>query len=143
MECVLNAVLNLLREPLLHLQAVAENVYHTGYLAQAGDVAIGNIGHMGLAVERQHVVLAKREEVDILHDHHLVVALLEKGVGEHFVGILRVAARQYLHGLGHTHGGLLKTLPLGVFAQQIQYVIIISRKGVETLAEFCLWIHLV
>ena len=49
---VLNAVLDLLCHTLLHLQAVGIDVHHTGYLRESCDIAVGDIGHMGLAVER-------------------------------------------------------------------------------------------
>ena len=58
-ERLLYALFDLKRHALLHLQAVAEYVDHTGYLRQSRDIAVGDIGHMHLAIKRQHVVLAE------------------------------------------------------------------------------------
>ena len=83
MECLLDALANLLRKALLHLQTVRENVNNTGYLAESGDVSVGDVSHVCLAIERQHVMLAKREEVDVLHHHHLIVVFLEERVRQY------------------------------------------------------------
>ena len=55
----LDAVLDLLRHALLHLKPVGIDIHHTGYLRETSDVAVGDIGHVGLAVEGQHVVFAE------------------------------------------------------------------------------------
>ena len=60
-------------EPLLHLQPAREHVHEARDLREADDLAVGEVGHVGLAEERQQVVLAHREDVDVLDDHHLVV----------------------------------------------------------------------
>lgn len=51
MKGLFNAVLDLLGHTLLHLQTMAVDVHHTGNLAQSRDVALGDVGDMGLAVE--------------------------------------------------------------------------------------------
>ena len=52
LQGVLDAVLDLLRHALLHLQAVGIDIHHTGNLRESCDIAVGDIGHMGLAIER-------------------------------------------------------------------------------------------
>ena len=74
-EGFLYAVLDLLCEALLHLKTMAVDVHHAGYLAQSCDVSVGDVCHVSLAIEWQHVVFAHREEVDVLDDDHLVVFL--------------------------------------------------------------------
>ena len=106
MERVLYTVFYLLGEPLLYLQAVAVDVDHACHFGESGDVAVGDVGHMSLAVEGNHVVLAHREEVDVFDNDHLVVFLFEECVGEHLVRVLRVAACKNLHGLCSAHGCL-------------------------------------
>ena len=92
MECLLYALANLLCQSFLHLQPMAVDVNDAGNLAQSRDVTVGNIGHMCLPIERYHVVFAEREEINVLHDHHLVVFLCKQRIGEHLVGVLRIAA---------------------------------------------------
>ena len=104
-------------------------------------MAVGDVGHVHLAVERQHVVLAHGEEVDVADDDHLVVFLLEEGVGEHLVRVLRVATGEDLHGLGHAHGGLLQALSVSILAEQGEDALVVFCEFVESLAELCLWIH--
>ena len=140
-ERLADALLDLLRQPLLHLQPVGEDVDDTCDLAQSGDVAIGDIRHMRLTEEREHVVLAHREEVDVLDDDHLVVFLLKKRVGKHLFRILGVAAGERLHGLCHAHWCFDESLTLRVFAQQSKYVFIVVGQFFESWPEFCFWIH--
>ena len=75
LECLLDAILDLLGQSFLHLQLVAEYIHHANHLAQACDIAIWDIGHVGFAVEWQHMVLAHGIEIDVLDDDHLVVIL--------------------------------------------------------------------
>ena len=51
MKSLVDAVLYLLRHSLLHLQAMAEDIHDTCYLAQSCDVAVRYVGYMHLAVE--------------------------------------------------------------------------------------------
>jgi len=44
----------------------------------------GDIGHMHLAKERQHVMLAEREYLDVLDDDHLVVVLVKERPAQDF-----------------------------------------------------------
>ena len=53
MQSLVDAVFYLLRHSLLHLQTMAEDVYHARYLAQSGDVSVGDIRHVHLSIERQ------------------------------------------------------------------------------------------
>ena len=78
----------------LHLQAMREYIDYTGYLAQPGDIAVRNISHVCLPVERQHVMFAKGEEIDIFHNHHLTVFFLEFSRAKHFMRIHVIPFRQ-------------------------------------------------
>ena len=75
----LNALFDLQGHAFLHLKAMRKDIHHTGNLAQAGDVSVGDIGHVCFAIEGKHVVLAEGEEINVLHDDHLVVIFLESG----------------------------------------------------------------
>ena len=140
-ESLLDAVLDLLGHALLHLETVAVDVHHAGNLTQAGDASRGDIGHMSLAVERQHVVLAHREEVDVLDDDHLVVRLFEECVGKHLVRVLAIASCEHLHGLGHTHGCLYQSLALRVFSEESQHLGVVCGERLQSVLVFCLRCH--
>ena len=141
-QCLLYAVLDLLCQAFLHLQPMAVDVDHPGYLAETGDVTIGDVGHMCLAVKGQDMVLAHREEVYVFHDDHLVIFLLKQGIGQHFVRILAVSPGEYLHGLGHAHGSFLQSLPSRILSQQCQYFAIMRCQGIESLAILCFCFHI-
>ena len=76
-------------EPLLHLQPPREHVDEARDLREAHHLALGNVGHVGLAEEGQEVVLAEAEDVDVADDHHLVVLDGEERLVEELVGVLR------------------------------------------------------
>ena len=81
-------------EPLLHLEPPAEHLDQPRDLRQPHDLAARHVGDVALAEERQEMVLAQASEVDVLHDHHLVVLLGEERVVQHLVHVLVVAGRQ-------------------------------------------------
>ncbi len=60
-------------ELLLDLQPARVHVHDAGDLRKTDHLAVRQVGHVRLADEGQHVVLAERVELDILDDHHLVV----------------------------------------------------------------------
>ena len=85
---------DLVRQPLLDLQAPAEHIDEPRNLAQADHAGTGNVGDVALAEKRQQVVLAQAVEVDVLDDHHLAVVDGEQGIVEHGVDVRVVPARQ-------------------------------------------------
>jgi hypothetical protein len=91
----------------------------TGLSAQTGNLAVRDISYMHLAIERKHVVLAHREEINIFHDDHLVVFLFEEGIGQYLVCILCIATSQYLHSLGYSHRCFYKSFTFRVFSQEL------------------------
>ena len=71
-----------------------EYIDYTGNLTQPCDIAIRNISHVRLSVERQHVMFTKREEIDIFHNHHLAIFFLEFSGAKHFVRVHVIPFRQ-------------------------------------------------
>ena len=67
-------------EALLHLGPAGEALDQPGDLRQPGDPAVvaRDVRDVGHAVERREVVLARAEERDVAHHHHLVVVRLER-----------------------------------------------------------------
>ena len=75
---------------------------------------------MGLADERQHVVLAQGEEFDVLDDDHLVVRLVEDGRLHDGGAVLPIPLCQELPGLRHPFRRLDESLPLRILSEQFQ-----------------------
>ena len=73
---------------------------------------------MHLAEKGQHVVLAKRVEINILHDDHLAVVLLKLCRVEHRLRIHTITTSECLHSTCYTLGSLHQSLTLDIFTQQ-------------------------
>ena len=71
---------------------------------------------MALPEEREDVVFAEGEDVEVLDGHHLVVAFVEEGALEHFPRILAVPGGEKAHRLFEPLGGFLQPLPFGVLS---------------------------
>jgi hypothetical protein len=82
------------RQPLLDLQPPAVHFHQARNFAQSDDLFVGNVCHVTLAEKGQEVVLAQAEEIDIRHDHHLIVLHFKQRVVEHLIRILSITARQ-------------------------------------------------
>jgi hypothetical protein len=63
---ILNRQRHFLRDPLLNLQATRKHVYNPRNLAEADHLPLRQIGHVHLAEERQQMVFAQTEELDVL-----------------------------------------------------------------------------
>lgn len=120
MQGLLNAVANFDGETLLNLQPASEGVHHPGYLAQAGDFTIRDIGDMGLADEREHMVLAHGIDVNVFHKDHLTVFLIEDGGADDFGSALEIALGEELEGFGYPLRGLQQPFSLGVFSEETE-----------------------
>src|SRR5690606_26769395 len=117
----LDAARDLRGHLLLHLEAARVGVHHPRELADADDLAIGQVADVRLADDRRHVVLAVRLELDVAQHDHLVVAgdLLE-GAGEVLVRIQGVAAEPVAVGTGDPRRGVQQALARGVLAGPAQ-----------------------
>src|ERR1700722_4617154 len=114
---ILNGIGDLPCKPLLHLQAPGKDLHQPGYLAQADHLALRDVGHVDLAEKRQHVMLAKRENLDISHDHHLVVVHIEQSAAQNLRRILAVTLSEKSHRLRRPGGRFQQAITLRVFAQ--------------------------
>ncbi len=85
----LNGLGNLRGETFLNLQAARENLDQPRNFAQADDFAIGDVGDVNLAEERQHVVLAEAEHLDVFDDDHFVISDGEESAFEQELRDLR------------------------------------------------------
>ena len=119
-EGLLDTVADLLGQALLDLQAAGVSLHHAGDLGKPGDAAVRDVGDMGLADKREHVVLAQGEQFDVLDQDHLAVRLREYGGTDDGLAALLIALRQELPGLRHALGRLDEPLALRVLAQQLE-----------------------
>jgi hypothetical protein len=75
---------------------------------------------MALAKKWKEVMFANRIYVDVLHHDHLVVLFGEECLVEDLVGVLLIARRQILPGLGHSGRRLVEALARRVLADLLQ-----------------------
>ena len=115
----------------LHLQAAGADLDGPWDLAKAHNLVVRNVGHVGLAVERQHVVLAHRVHLDVLDENHLVVGLLEEGLAQDVLRVEGVPVHQELVGPGDTLGGVGEALPVFVFAQNVEDGLNVPAEGLR------------
>ena len=133
-ECLLDTVLDLRRQTLLHLQATSEDVDDAGELREPRDVAVGDIADVDLTEEGQHVVLTERVEVDILDDNHLTILLTEHRRAEDLLRVFVRTRGEEAHSLSNTLGCLHQALTLGIFAQQAEdLVVVVAQSGFGSL----------
>ena len=85
---------DLVGEPLLHLQPAREHLDDAGQLGETHDPAVGNVGDVRPPEERQHVVLAQGIDLDVPHQDHALVLLLEDRVAHTSSTDMLVAARE-------------------------------------------------
>ena len=98
------------------MQAACKTLHDARYLAEPHDGAVGDVSDVGLAEERQQMVLAKGVYFDVLHDDDLFVVFVKEGALQNGLGVLSIAVGEEVHGLGCAHGGLEESLAAGIFA---------------------------
>src|ERR1035437_2067405 len=89
---LLDGLCYLLRQTLLNLQAPRKDVDDARNLAKADHLGFGKVGDVHFAEERQHMVLAHAEELDVAHNHHLVVLHVEESAVDYLLYVHAVAA---------------------------------------------------
>ena len=76
-EFLVQQIGNRVRHPLLNLRPARDLFDDASQFAQPRDLAIGQIADVGLADERQQVVLTHAVESDVTHEYQLVVIFRE------------------------------------------------------------------
>ena len=104
-------------QPLLHLRPTGEDVDQPGQLGQPGDAAVvdGDVADVRDAVERHQVVLAHRADLDVLDQHHLVVAEVERR-GQDVLRLLPQAGEDLARRPGDPAGRLRRPVAVRVLA---------------------------
>ena len=75
----------------MYLEAAGKDIHQARNFAQPQHFAIGDIGHMHLAEERQQVVLTQAEHLNIFDNDHLIIAHFKQRALEHRASVLLVA----------------------------------------------------
>jgi hypothetical protein len=121
LEIVPQAIGDLRRKPLLHLQSPGEAVQHPRQLGDPHHPVARQVGDVRLADDRGHVVLAVRLERDVLQQHDVVIAahLLEHP-RQVPGGILAIALAIFLPGPRHPRRGVDQPLARRILAGPAQ-----------------------
>ena len=73
-ELSVNGMDNLGSQVFLGLQTAREDFDYAGQLRQAHNAIIRQVGNVDMAVERNHMVLAMGEKLDISYQYNVVIA---------------------------------------------------------------------
>ena len=133
----LDTILDLGSQSLLYLQSAGKNVHHACNLAQSCYASVGDVRHVCLAEERQHVVFAQRVELDIFYHHHLLVIFLKQCRPKYGFGVFFVSFGQELQRLAYTVRRALQSFAFGIFAQQAERRFYALR---YLIGYFCRWV---
>src|SRR5271165_3260103 len=119
---LLNRLGDLHRQTLLHLKPARKDFYQPRHLAQTDYLAFWNIRNVHFAEERQDMVLAKAEHLNVLYDHHLVVIHAEESTPQDLFGIFPVAFGEVLQRLRVTLWSLRQSLAIRLFSQPHEHL---------------------
>src|SRR6516165_6080641 len=111
-DCTVNRISDLRCESLLYLQSTSKDVHQARNFAESNYFSIRDIRDVDLAEERQKVVFAQTEHLNILDDHHLVVSYVEHRAQQNLLRVLLVALGQILHRSFHTFGSIQESITL-------------------------------
>src|SRR5450759_3239594 len=120
-DSTVNRFSNLCCETLLHLQSTRKYIHQPSHLTEPNHLPLRNIRDVDLAEERQKVVFAEAEHLNILDDHHLVIRHIEHRAPQSFLWVLLVAFGQILHRTFHTFGSMPQAITLWVLAETDQH----------------------
>jgi hypothetical protein len=141
---------DLLSEALLYLEAAGEHFGDAGEFGEADDAAVGDVADVHLdgwfsnrldqtrrwtylAHERDQMVLAQGEDLNVLHYNHLVVVLVEDSAINDVSQILLVALGEEQQGLRIALRCVQQPLTVRVLAQALQH----SAYSAGQLLEIC------
>lgn len=106
-HCLHNCISNLSRQPFLHLKAPRKHLSYSCQLRQPNNFTIRNVSNVHLSSERNHVMLAKRVNVDIpYHDHLLMGVFFKHSPVCYSWHILRITLSHEHQGLSPARGSL-------------------------------------
>jgi hypothetical protein len=118
-RCIDDRVGDLIRHPLLHLQPPRETVDEPRELGEPDDARDRQVPDRRAAVEGQHVMLARRIELDVAEDDHLV-ALFRERRREDLRGLLRVSGGHLAQRADDAPGVAVQAVALWILADEPQ-----------------------
>ena len=101
----------------MDLQPPAEDFHQPRDLTESDNALVGNIGDVAFAVERQEMVFAQAEEVDIPDHHHLVIFDREQSAVQDLVHIFEIPFGQEAKGLINALRGSQQSLAGRIFSK--------------------------
>jgi hypothetical protein len=104
-------------EALLNLQATRKEFDEARDFAEADDTSVGDVGDVNLAEEREQVVLAEAEDLDVFDDDHFIVVHGEERTFQQGLGIFLISLGEELHGFVDALGSGGKAFAVGIFAE--------------------------
>src|SRR5271165_4244022 len=119
---LLNRLGDLHRQALLHLKPASEYFHQSRHLAQSDDLTFWYVCDVHFAEERQDMVLAKAEHLNVLYDHHLVVIHAKESTPQDLLGIFPVAFGEVLQRLPVTLWSLRQSLAIRLFSQPHEHL---------------------
>ncbi len=97
---------------------------------------------MDLAEERQHVVFAHAEHLNVLDDNHFVIVHIKQGAADHLVRVFAHAFGQVLQGFLHTLRRSEQAVSLRIFPQpQQQLTQQLLRAGLGQWGRIVQFLH--
>lgn len=108
------------RQPLLQLQTARKHLCDAGKLGEAEDAPVGDVANVHFARERDEVVLAHGEDLDVLDDDELVVVFGEDGVVDDRLQVFLVAFGEVEHGFCVARWRVEEALAVGVFTDAFE-----------------------
>ena len=107
---------DLLSEAFLKLEPSGKTVHDACQFGDAIDFSLRNVSDVATTIKGQEMVFAKRIDLNVPHDDHVVAFFGENGITDDVIGVLVVALREELESFLEALGGLRQALALGVFA---------------------------
>src|SRR6516164_3388497 len=140
-DCTVNRVSDLRCESFLHLQSPRKDLHQPRNSGESNHFSIRDIRDVDLSEERQKMVFAQTEHLNILDDHHFVVSYVEHRAQQNLLRVLLVALGQILHRSFHTFGSVPESITLWVFAETKQHFpheVLQARTGQGLRFKYCL-----
>src|SRR5262249_10215220 len=115
---VFDAMGDLRGELFLHLEAAGEAVPPAGHASGADYTGRGDVGSVGAAADRRHVVFAVAFELDVAQHDHLVVAFhFLEGAAQVLGRVFVIALEPVRIGLHHALGRVEQAFALRILAR--------------------------
>ena len=116
LQCVLQCLSDLSGHSLLNLQAPGEHVYQPGNLRQSDDGPVGDICHMGLAEERQQVMLTQAVELNIFDHDHVIIVFAKNRPVQQCLNIYGISASKIFERLCRPVRSSKQAFPSGILS---------------------------